>query len=96
MKCVQTSGSDHYFLAVDGLDVEAGASTPDILEAQLNGLMLGIAREVTVVADASKLGRRSLSVIGSLEHIHRVITDARVEEEMVMTLRKRGIEVIVV
>lgn len=87
---------DHCFLAVDGLDAETGASTPDILEAQLNALMLRSAREVTVIADASKIGRRSLSVIGPLDQIHRVITDVSVPEEMVAVLRKRGIEVIIV
>ena len=58
--------ADHFFLAVDGLDLEVGLTTPDILEAQLNTLMMKAAREVTVVADASKFGRRSLSVIGEL------------------------------
>lgn len=87
---------DHCFLAVDGLDVETGASTPDILEAQLNALMLGSAREVTVVADASKIGRRSLSVIGPLSRIHRVVTDVSLGDEMVAVLRERGVEVITV
>ena len=87
---------DHCFLAVDGLDIEAGASTPDILEAQLNAIMLHSAREVTVVADASKIGRRSLSVIGPLSQIHRVVTDASVNERMVAVLQDRGIEVITV
>jgi len=38
-------------------------STPDVLEAQLNQVMIRVANEVTVVADASKFGRRSLSLI---------------------------------
>ncbi len=53
--------ADRVFLAVDGFDAESGPSTPDILEAQLNGLMMRAAKEVNVVADSSKLGRRSVS-----------------------------------
>ena len=88
--------ADHFFLAVDGLDPETGPSTPDVLEAQLNAQMIRAAREVSVIADATKVGRRSLSLIGDIRSIHRLITDSRVNEEMVCRLRKMGIEVLVV
>lgn len=88
--------ADHFFLAVDGLDLEGGLSTPDILEAQLNTLMMCRAKEVTVVADASKFGRRSLSTIGDLSRVHRVITDDRVAQDTADGLRKLGIEVVIV
>jgi DeoR family transcriptional regulator of aga operon len=88
--------ADHFFLAVDGLDPEAGPSTPDVLEAQLNAQMILAAKEVSVIADATKFGRRSLSLIGDMRSIHRVITDSRVNDDMVCRLRKMGIEVLVV
>jgi DeoR/GlpR family transcriptional regulator of sugar metabolism len=88
--------ADHFFLAVDGFDPEIGPSTPGVLEAQLNGLMMQVSREVTVIADASKFGRRSLSVIGEIGRIHRVITDRRMADGMAATLRERGIEVVLV
>ena len=58
--------ADHLFLGVDGLDPEIGLTTPDVLEAQLNSLMIRMAREVTVVADSSKFSKRSLSVIAGV------------------------------
>jgi DeoR family transcriptional regulator of aga operon len=88
--------ADHLFLAVDGLHPEAGYSTPDILEAQLNATMIRIANEVTVVADASKFGRRSLSLIGSISCARRVITDSRLGKEMADILREKGLELIIV
>ena len=88
--------ADHFFLAVDGIDPQAGPSTPDVLEALLNAVMMRAAKEVTVIADATKFGRRSLSIIGDIRSIHRVITDDRVNEEMVCQLRKIGIDVIIV
>lgn len=88
--------ADHFFLAVDGLDPETGPSTPDVLEAQLNAQMIRASKEVSVVADATKFGRRSLSLIGDIRSIHRVITDSRVNEQMACQLRKLGIEVLVV
>jgi len=86
--------ADKLFLAVDGFDLENGPSTPDILEAQLNNVMIRSAKEVNVVADFSKLGRRSVSKIGPFERIQRLITDNRAPSEFTEGLRKKGIEVI--
>jgi DeoR family transcriptional regulator of aga operon len=88
--------ADQLFLGVAGIDPELGLLTPDILEAQLNAMMIRVAREVTVVSDSSKFGQRSLSLISRMESIHRVITDERVDRAMVALLRKRGIEVVLV
>lgn len=88
--------ADRLFLAVDGFDLEIGASTPDVFEAQLNGLMMQASREVNIVADSSKLGRRSVSRIGPLEKIHRLITDSRAPSDFAEKLRKLGIEVLTV
>jgi DeoR/GlpR family transcriptional regulator of sugar metabolism len=88
--------ADHFFLGVDGLDPEIGYSTPDLLEAQLNTHMMRIAHEVTVLADASKFGRRSLSVIGGIASVRRIITDDRARPETLDTIRAMGVEVIVV
>jgi DeoR family transcriptional regulator of aga operon len=88
--------ADRLFLGVDALDPQNGLSTPDVLEAQVNALMIRVARDVTAVLDSSKFMRRSLSVIASLSEIDRIITDDRVDDEMVTLLRARGLDVIVV
>jgi DeoR family transcriptional regulator of aga operon len=85
--------ADRLFLAVDGFDLENGPSTPDVLEAQLNNVMISSAKEVNVVADFSKLGRRSVSKIGPLDRIDRLITDNRAVPEFTEGLRNKGIEV---
>jgi DeoR family transcriptional regulator of aga operon len=58
-RAIQELHADHFFLGVDGIDPEMGLSTPDLLEAQLNAAMIKVAQDVSVVADASKIGRRS-------------------------------------
>lgn len=88
--------ADRLFLAVDGLDLESGPFTSDVLEAQLNGLMISVSKDVTVVADSTKLGRRSLFRIGPIESVHRLITDSRAPEEFTQALRKKGVEVVLV
>ncbi len=88
--------ADHFFLGIDGLDPEMRLSTPDLLEAQLNTTMMRISSEVTVIADASKMGRRSLSVISDLASAQRLITDDRISQDLLQKIRQTGIEVVVV
>jgi DeoR family transcriptional regulator of aga operon len=87
---------DHFFLAVDGLDLEVGPSTPDVLEAELDAAMIRIAKQTTLVADSSKIGRRSLTVIAPISSVHRLITDSGVSGEQRAALEAQGVEVLVV
>ena len=88
--------ADKLFLAVDGLDPEIGLMTPDVLEAQLNAMMIKVSREVIVVADSSKFARRNLSVIATLDAVHKVITDDKVDPKLAAALEARSIEVLIV
>lgn len=86
--------ADHCFMSCVGLDSEAGITTLDIMEAQLNHRMIQSASQVTVLADSSKFGHRSLSLIHDFRGIHRVITDTRAPGRDVDRLRSHGVEVI--
>ncbi len=88
--------ADHLFLSTVGLDLDAGLTTLDILEAQLNMRMVKAAREITVIADSSKFGHRSLSVSAQWNHVHRVITDDAAPADTVAALRAKGIDVVLV
>jgi len=87
---------DRLFLGVDGVDPEVGLTTPDVLEAKLNALMIRVSRQVIVVADSSKFGRRSLSKISDLDAVHKVVTDRKISAEMVRALKAANIDVIIV
>jgi len=91
-----TLHADRLFLGVDSLDPERGLMTPHVLEAQLNARMIGIARQVIAVADASKLQRRNLPAIGGIDCLDVLITDERAPASVVDALRGRGIEVMLV
>jgi DeoR family transcriptional regulator of aga operon len=56
--------------------------------------MMRVSKEVNVVADFSKLGRKSVSRIGPLAGVHRLITDSRAPSEIIDALRRAKIEVI--
>ncbi|HEY3940306.1 MAG TPA: DeoR/GlpR family DNA-binding transcription regulator [Bryobacteraceae bacterium] len=86
--------ADHCFMSTVGLDADLGLTTLDIMEAQLNRRMMESAAQVTVLADSSKFGHRSLSLISDFRAVHRVITDSGAPPADVEKLRGRGVEVI--
>ena len=84
------------FLGGDGFDVNFGLTTTNALEAHLNRTMIESAQETIAVMDASKLGRRGLSLICGLADVDTLITDNHVSDETVQRLEEQGIKVVVV
>jgi DeoR family transcriptional regulator of aga operon len=85
--------ADRLFLGVDGLDPQIGLMTPHLAEAQLNAKMIGISQQVVAVTDSSKLMRRNVSVIATLDQLHMLITDSGARPEVVAELRRLGVDV---
>jgi DeoR family transcriptional regulator, aga operon transcriptional repressor len=92
---MQSLHADHCFMSTVGLNADVGLTTLDIMEAQLNRLMIERAAQVTALADSSKFGHRSLSLIADFGSVHRVVTDTGAPEADVEKLRARGVEVVV-
>ncbi|MHB8655646.1 MAG: transcriptional repressor AgaR [Terriglobia bacterium] len=88
--------ADVLFLGVDGFDVLFGLTTPNMLEAKVNRVMVEIARRTVVVCDSSKFGRRSLSLIVPPSAVHQAITDGRLPKSDRHTLEESGIDVTMV
>lgn len=88
--------ADLLFLGVDGFDVHYGLSTPNLLEAKVNRVMVEVAKRTVAACDSSKFGRRSLSLIAPPQALHEVITDRGAPKSDVKTLKKAGIEVTLV
>jgi DeoR family transcriptional regulator of aga operon len=88
--------ADLLFLGVDGFDVQYGLSTPNLLEAKVNRVMVEIAKRKVAVCDSSKFGRRSLSLIAAPSALDEVITDRGVPKVDARALKKAGIGVTLV
>jgi DeoR family transcriptional regulator of aga operon len=85
--------ADRLYLGADGVDPRIGVMTPHLAEAELNAKMIKMARQVVVVADASKFARHNISLIARIEQLHMLITDRAAPPEAVEQLRARGVEV---
>ena len=88
--------ADLLFLGVDGFDVHYGLSTPNLLEAKVNKVMVEVAKHTVAVCDSSKFGRRSLSLIVPPSALHEVVTDRGVSKSDLRVLKQVGIEVTLV
>lgn len=86
---------DKLFLGVDGFDINHGISTPNDDEAQMNAVMIGISRQIIVVADSTKFQRRAFAYIAGINKINTVVTDKGISAEDRNKLESMGIEVII-
>lgn len=66
------------FIGVDGIDLDFGITTTNMMEASLNRVMMQTAQKTIVLADSSKFGRRGFSKISDMEDVDHIITDSRI------------------
>ena len=93
---LQSVTADKLFLGVDGIDFKFGLTTPNLLEAKVNHMMMDVSKEVILLADSTKFGMRSVGVISQINEIDKIVTDSGVSEEDVKRMDNLGIEVIIV
>lgn len=86
---------DKLFLAVDGLSLVHGLSTPNVEEAHLNRVMISISKQVIVVADSSKFLKRSFALLAPVSVIDVLITDSGIPPEDQRKLETAGVKVII-
>ena len=81
-------------MGTDGIDLHAGVTTFNEVFT-VSKAMCNAAREVILMADSSKFGRKSPNIVCSLESVDKLITDAGIPADFRAALEEKGIEVIV-
>jgi DeoR/GlpR family transcriptional regulator of sugar metabolism len=72
---------DDVFMGVHGMDLRAGFTTPNLMEAETNRAMVASARRLIVVADHTKWGVLGLSTIAPLSEAAVVVSDTGLPAE---------------
>jgi DeoR family transcriptional regulator of aga operon len=85
---------DKVFLSVSGIDAERGTTTNESDEALSFRAMVKQAKKVIVVADSSKLGVVTSSLICPIADVDVLVTDEGASEEMCAGFSRKGIKVI--
>ncbi len=84
---------DLCFLGCTGLEPGFGFSMRDDFEAAVARAFLQVSSRAMVVADRTKVGRRTLARFAPLSAIERLITDERLATSWQERLREAGLEV---
>ncbi|BAP42438.1 DeoR family transcriptional regulator [Pseudomonas sp. LJDD11] len=84
---------DQLFIGADGIDLQRGTTTFNELLG-LSRVMAEVAREVVVMAEADKVGRKIPNLELPWSGIHTLITDERLPLEAREQIQARGITVI--
>ncbi len=84
---------DQLFIGADGIDLQRGTTTFNELLG-LSRVMAEVAREVIVMAESDKVGRRIPNLELPWSSIHTLVTDERLSAEAREQIAARGIKLI--
>ncbi|MGV3686965.1 MAG: DeoR/GlpR family DNA-binding transcription regulator [Daejeonella sp.] len=84
------------FLGVDGIDLEFGLTTTNMMEASLNRQMIGVSQKTIVLTDSTKFGKRGFGKICNIDEIDHIITDRGISDHTVRQLETLGVQVTIV
>lgn len=84
------------FMGADGVDLEFGITTTNMMEANLNRMMMNAAQQTVLLVDSSKFGKKGFSKICEVQDVDRIITDDKISQLYLDNLQELGIEVTVV
>jgi len=87
---------DKAFIGVAGISIEHGMTNFNQSSAQLCAATIRRARQTILVVDSSKFGKTNFAVVGKLDCVHTVITDAGIPDEYRDYFEKHGIELMIV
>nr|WP_262894909.1 hypothetical protein [Hymenobacter guriensis] len=85
---------DKVFIGVNGIDAERGLTSLHPEEAAVIQVMVRQAKRRIVVADHTKLGVVTTSLICPTTEVHQLITDSGATEAQLAPFRQLGIEVV--
>jgi DeoR family transcriptional regulator of aga operon len=85
---------DKAFIGVNGIDAEKGLTCISQEEAEINQTIVRQARKKIAVADHTKLGIVTSSLICGIPEIDMLITDTGATDEMVRPFLARGLKVV--
>lgn len=84
------------FLATGAVSIDEGLTFPSFSDIPVKRAMIESANEVILVADSSKIGRRSLSALGGIDLIDIFVTDSGIDDQHRKDFEAAGIRVMVV
>jgi len=87
---------DKAFIGTNAIDISAGLTTPNMLEASIKQKMISVANKVYILADNSKFERVSFAKFGKLSDIDACITGDNLPESIKRDFQSKNIKLYLV
>lgn len=85
---------DQLFIGADGLDLARGTTTFNELTG-LSKVMAEVARDVIVLAESEKIGRKMPNLEIKWQNIHALVTDTGISPEQQQQIEQQGVTVVI-
>jgi len=82
--------ADVAIVGTDGVSVERGLTTPDLIEAEIKTAMLKAARRTVVLADHTKFGTDHFAAFAALDDIDVIISDSGLDADVAAEIEGAG------
>jgi DeoR family transcriptional regulator of aga operon len=96
MDALQDIHADLLFAGTDGITLDFGVTTDNLLEKEIHQRMVTRADRIIVASDSSKIGVKNIQGVFPLEAMHTFITDTDAPMAFIESLGELGIQVITV
>jgi DeoR family fructose operon transcriptional repressor len=87
---------DKAFLGTNGLDLQEGITTPNMLEAATKSKMIAVAKQAILLADHSKIGQISFCKVADLREIDHCILDSAAPDSFIRGLEAMDVDFTIV
>jgi len=85
---------DKAFVGVNGVSVREGFTTPNELEALVDGKVIKKSKETFILADETKFGAVAFSTICLLGDVDYIITNKRLNSNLIKDIGESGVKII--
>lgn len=87
---------DKAFMATNGLNLQEGLTTPNLVEAATKARMIDIAKQVILLTDHTKIGKVAFAKFADIARIDTCIVDDKISQDVADEMKKLGVRVCVV
>jgi len=85
---------DKSFVGVNGISIDEGFTTPNELEALVDGEVIKRSRESFILADETKFGAVAFSTICRIEDVNYIITNKLLNSNLTRDIQKNGVKIV--
>lgn len=95
-QCVENFYVDSFFIGTDGYSSKVGFTNRDQMRAQAVRDMASQAEEVIVLTESEKFSKHGIVPLNLKDQVRKVITDDKIDSEIIRELEKQQIQVITI